>query len=251
MSETQDASRPVKTKPATISAQRLKSLVERIEKLEEERKAISGDIKDVYDEAKGTGFDVKTLRKVVGLRKMDSADRDEQATMLDLYCQALGMDGGGALIVGGELGTVGIVDDKAVKAVELLSQGLSVRAVSAETGLSKSSVGRIKQAIEKATPTAVPGEAVPQDAGTGGDGTTTTTPQLASPLRARLEATISERGTTPEVAAIARDTLGLLESGQVNGAAAVVALTVALAEEDDLRIPAFLRRPPPGEELPP
>lgn len=86
-----DGSRPIKTKPATISAERLKSFIERIEKLEEERKAIGGDIRDVYSEAKGGGFDVKIMRKVIGLRKMDAADRDEQETMLDVYKQALGM----------------------------------------------------------------------------------------------------------------------------------------------------------------
>lgn len=86
-----DGSRPIKTKPANISAERLKSFVERIEKLEEERKAIGGDIRDVYSEAKGGGFDVKVMRKVIGLRKMDAADRDEQETMLDVYKQALGM----------------------------------------------------------------------------------------------------------------------------------------------------------------
>jgi uncharacterized protein (UPF0335 family) len=74
-----------------ISADRLKSFVERIEKLEEERKAIGGDIRDVYSEAKGVGYDVKTMRKIVSLRKMDAADRDEQETLLDTYKHALGM----------------------------------------------------------------------------------------------------------------------------------------------------------------
>ena len=87
-----DGSRPPsKTKPATVAADRLKSFVERIEKLEEERQAIGGDIRDVYSEAKGSGFDVKTMRSVVRLRKMDAAERDEQETLLDLYKQALGM----------------------------------------------------------------------------------------------------------------------------------------------------------------
>lgn len=87
-----DGSRPpAKQKPATIAADRLKSFVERIEKLEEERKAIGGDVRDVYAEAKGAGFDVKTMRAVVRLRKLDAADREEQDTMLDLYKQALGM----------------------------------------------------------------------------------------------------------------------------------------------------------------
>ena len=74
-----------------ISADRLKSFVERIEKLEEERKAIGGDIRDVYSEAKGVGYDIKTMRKIVSLRGMDAADRAEQETLLDTYKHALGM----------------------------------------------------------------------------------------------------------------------------------------------------------------
>lgn len=74
-----------------ISAERLKSFVERIEKLEEEREAIGGDIDDVYTEAAHLGYDVETMRKVVALRKMDAADRAEQETLLDVYKHALGM----------------------------------------------------------------------------------------------------------------------------------------------------------------
>ena len=80
-----------KTKAGPISADRLKSFIERIEKLEEERKAISGDIRDVYSEAKGVGYDVKAMRTVIALRKKDAADRDEQEQLLDVYKHALGM----------------------------------------------------------------------------------------------------------------------------------------------------------------
>ena len=86
-----DGGRPMTQKSATVAGDRLKSFIERIEKLEEERKAIGSDIRDVYAEAKGTGFDVKTMRALVRLRKMDAADRDEQETLLDVYKQALGM----------------------------------------------------------------------------------------------------------------------------------------------------------------
>jgi len=79
------------TKAGPIQAERLNSFIERIEKLEEERKAIGGDIKDVYSEAKGVGYDVKTMRKIVSLRAMDAADRAEAETLLDTYCHALGM----------------------------------------------------------------------------------------------------------------------------------------------------------------
>lgn len=69
----------------------LKAIIERIEKLEEERKAISDDIKDVYGEAKGNGFDVKVLRTIIRLRKQDADERQEQETILETYMQALGM----------------------------------------------------------------------------------------------------------------------------------------------------------------
>jgi len=74
-----------------IAADRLKSFIERIERLEEEKKGIQDDIKEIYAEAKGTGFDVKIMRQIIRLRKMDNADRQEQETILELYLQALGM----------------------------------------------------------------------------------------------------------------------------------------------------------------
>jgi uncharacterized protein (UPF0335 family) len=80
-----------KVKAGPISADRLKSFIERIEKLEEERKAIGDDVRDVYSEAKGVGYDVKTMRKIVSIRKMDASDRAEQETLLDTYMHALGM----------------------------------------------------------------------------------------------------------------------------------------------------------------
>ena len=75
----------------TFAHGQLKSIVERIERLEEEKKAIADDIKDVYAEAKANGFDTKTLRQVVRLRKQDAAEREEAETLLDLYLNALGM----------------------------------------------------------------------------------------------------------------------------------------------------------------
>ena len=69
----------------------LRSLIERIERLEEEKKAIAADIKEIYGEAKSNGFDTKIMRKVVSLRKKDSAERQEEEAILDLYLSALGM----------------------------------------------------------------------------------------------------------------------------------------------------------------
>jgi uncharacterized protein (UPF0335 family) len=69
----------------------LKAFIERIERLEEEKASIAGDVKEVYAEAKAQGFDTKILRKVVALRKRDAAERREEEEILDLYLQALGM----------------------------------------------------------------------------------------------------------------------------------------------------------------
>ena len=74
-----------------IAADRLRSLVERIERLEEERRALAADIKDVYAEAKSAGFDVKVMRQLIRLRRQDQAEVQEQETLLDLYKRALGM----------------------------------------------------------------------------------------------------------------------------------------------------------------
>jgi uncharacterized protein (UPF0335 family) len=74
-----------------VSAGRLRAFVERIETLEEEKKAVAEQIRDVYAEAKADGFDVKTLRKIVSLRRKDPDERSEEEAMLDLYLQALGM----------------------------------------------------------------------------------------------------------------------------------------------------------------
>jgi uncharacterized protein (UPF0335 family) len=74
-----------------FAKEHLRSFIERIERLEEEKKALADDIREVYAEAKGTGFDTKVMRQVIRLRKMESADRQEQEAMLDLYLSALGM----------------------------------------------------------------------------------------------------------------------------------------------------------------
>ena len=75
---------------STVAADRLRSFIERVERLEEEKAAIMNDAKEVFAEAKGEGFDVKTLRQIIRLRKMDSAERQEREALLDLYLAALG-----------------------------------------------------------------------------------------------------------------------------------------------------------------
>jgi uncharacterized protein (UPF0335 family) len=82
------------TKPVNIggiSGQHLRQFIERIERLEEEKKSIAEDIKEVYAEAKGNGFDTKVMRKVISIRKIEPTELEEQETLLDLYKAALGM----------------------------------------------------------------------------------------------------------------------------------------------------------------
>ena len=88
------AAAPEKTddsKVGGIAVDRLRSLIERIERLEEERKALGNDIKDIFGEAKSAGFDVKVLRTIIRLRKQEPAELEEQETLLDVYRRALGM----------------------------------------------------------------------------------------------------------------------------------------------------------------
>ncbi len=74
-----------------IARDQIRSIIERIERLEEEKQALADDIKEVYAEAKANGFDTKILRQVIRIRKQDTAERQEQEALLDLYLHALGM----------------------------------------------------------------------------------------------------------------------------------------------------------------
>lgn len=79
------------TRVGGIAVDQLKSIIARVEKLEEEKAAITDDIRDVFAEAKGNGFDVKAIRQIIKLRKMDAQEREEEETVLDTYMRALGM----------------------------------------------------------------------------------------------------------------------------------------------------------------
>jgi len=90
--EEQDVA-PAETAAQTggIAADRLRSIIERVERLEAERKALAGLIKDIFSEAKSAGFDVKIIKQILKLRKMEPAQVEEQETLLDIYRRALGM----------------------------------------------------------------------------------------------------------------------------------------------------------------
>ena len=77
--------------PALTTADRLKSFIERVERLEEDKAGIAADIKEVYSEAKGEGFDTKTIRKIVAIRKKDQEKHEEEEALLETYMHALGM----------------------------------------------------------------------------------------------------------------------------------------------------------------
>jgi len=74
-----------------IAGERLRSFIERIERLEEEKRTLAEDIKEVFAEAKGSGFDAKIMRQIIKIRRMDKDDLDEQESLLDIYKRALGM----------------------------------------------------------------------------------------------------------------------------------------------------------------
>lgn len=76
---------------AAFAKDHLKSFIERVERLEEEKAALTADIREIYSEAKGTGFDTKIMRQIVRLRKLDTAERQEQEAILELYRAALGL----------------------------------------------------------------------------------------------------------------------------------------------------------------
>jgi uncharacterized protein (UPF0335 family) len=80
-------------KAGGVAGDHLKSFIERIERLEEEKKALGDDIRDVYSEAKANGFEVKVMRQIVKIRKMDKDELDEQEALLETYMRALGMRG--------------------------------------------------------------------------------------------------------------------------------------------------------------
>jgi len=89
--ETQETEQNAPKEVGGVAGQRLQGFLDRIERLEEEKKALSEDIKEVYAEAKAVGFDAKVMRKIISLRKMDHEKRREEEELLDLYKSAIGM----------------------------------------------------------------------------------------------------------------------------------------------------------------
>jgi len=168
-----------KVKAGPVAGERLKSFVERIEKMEEERKAIGADIRDIYAEAKGVGYDVKTVRWVVQERRLDASDRAERDTLRDVYQHALDT------------------------AVGLVRGGLSLREAGRITGTSKSSIHRALAVPSVSQPAG----SQPED---GGDGITGITaeqgrPEQQSPSGQAAPTLSGEAPAAPSVGAVAAE----------------------------------------------
>lgn len=175
-----------------IDAEQLKGFIERIERLEDERKAIGGDVRDVYAEAKGKGFSVKQMRKLIGLRKMDAADRDEQDAILTRYMHALGMPTAAEVRVTTvvEPPSDDLVDKRALRAIEMLNNRASIRDVVAATGMGHGTVQRLRKTLENVVPFGVPQDrgTPPHDPATG-----EITPSEPGPARAAAPAVSAPR----------------------------------------------------------
>lgn len=129
---------------SVVDVSRLKDFVERVMKLDEEKKALGDDRRQVLHEIKGAGFDVVTVLKVIKLLNMDSATRDEQAELLLVYARALGIDGTEAL------GLLPATDSNLVsRAADLFNAGRTVRDVAEALDVGISTAGRLRQKCEE------------------------------------------------------------------------------------------------------
>ena len=232
-------------KAGPIAAERLKSFVERVEKLMEERAAIQGDIKDVFHEAKGIGYDIKTMRKLISIRAMDAADRAEQETLLDTYMHALGMDTSGTVILPSEEELI----DRATKIITEVDRCVAlVRAgklpkiadiqdlVGCSAGKASKLRALVAQRISRSNAATVKNENEnpPHDPETG----------EISPLRAEAEKLFSGGGVTVEIDAQPGSLLDRVGAELEKIAPGQVTRNATAGGDEMPPIPDFLRRVP-------
>lgn len=205
-----------KTKSFTVSAEKLKSFVERIERMEEEKAAVGADIKDIYAELKGNGYDAKAIRTIVKERKVDAAEAAEQEAILDTYRVALGM------------------------AVQAVRDGSSQRAAAKAHGISRSYLGRLvggpsAENVEQGPGTDIletAGAVPPGDGGGTADVTTASTPAVAN--SSASQAVLSPAGTPPRMDGARTAAIQPTVSGEADGG--------THSDDIDLTIPAHLLR---------
>jgi len=203
-----------KTKSFTVSAETLKGYVDRLEKMDEEKKAVADDIKDIYQELKGNGYDAKAIRTIVRERKVDAAEAAEQEAILDTYRHALGM------------------------AVQAVRDGSSQRSAAKAHGVSRSYLGRVVGGPSAENVEQGPGTEILETTGavpSGGDqGTadvTTAQPSVAANSSASQGMVIAR---TPRMAGAATPSIQPTVSGEAGGG--------THPDDIDLTIPAHLLR---------
>lgn len=202
-----------KTKAGPIGAERLKSFIERIEKLREEKKAIASDERDVFAEAFGVGYDKKAMREVLKRRQMDGADRDEWDALIDTYEHALGARG---------------------VAAREVAAGATYEEAAARANVSRATVARSvasRKNLECETPKGEEAEA--------------STPGAALPLGSAESQATPDSSTQPDIGKDDDDVVRLAAATMalpIKSAAAVVAVLEAVTDKDGLTIPDFLRR---------
>lgn len=206
-----------KTKSFTVSAATLKGYVDRLEKMDEEKKAVADDIKDIYQELKGNGYDAKAIRTIVRERKVDAAEAAEQEAILDTYRHALGM------------------------AVQAVRDGSSQRSAAKAHGVSRSYLGRVVGGPSAENASEGPGTvgeilettgAVPSgDSGGTADVTTASTPAVANSSASQTGPSSVE---APRMAGASNAPIQPTVSGEAGGG--------THPDDIDLTIPAHLLR---------
>ena len=233
------------TKTGPIVAERLKSFVERAERLMEERNAIQGGSKDVFHEAKGAGYDVKTMRKLIQVRAMDANDRAEQEALLDTYMHALGMDTSASVI----LPTEGALVDRAAKIITEVDRCVAlVRAgklpkiadiqdlVGCSAGKASKLRALVADKISRSNAATVKNENEnpPHDPETG----------EVNPLRAEAEKLFAGCNVTAEIDARPGSLLDRVGTELEKAFPGQVARNATIDDDDMPPVPDFLRRVP-------
>lgn len=124
-----------------VTGEHLRSFIERIERLQEEQRAIGADVREVFSEAKAVGFETKVMRRILALRRMDPSTRQELESLEDLYRRAVGLE---------PMGEEPAIDGRLGKATDLFRRGMTVRAVAAAMGISAATAGRLRQQADAA-----------------------------------------------------------------------------------------------------
>lgn len=246
-----------KTRASTVSADRLKSIIERVERLLEERAGIQADIKDIFSEAKGVGYDVRTIRTILKLRAKDSADRAEEEALLDTYMLALGMTNHGPRDYAPaedellEQAARVVTEVDRCEALAVDGKPPTIAAIQAELGCSLGKASKVRKLVEERISRSIDQNREMKSVGGVEGHTGMATPRIgeaaARDSTASTEAAGIKPGPTDTPNATTSDTV----AGDGTGTAVPSCSAPAVADmgnpmsppaEDTLEIPAHLRR---------